>query len=84
MSLDRGGIAPAETIGDLRRNGRRLGLTCTGCSRFRYMKDARFPDTVTVTAIALALRCARCGSPDVLTAAVARCSTTGHWPAERS
>lgn len=72
------------TIADLRRTGKRLGLRCGHCSRFRYMRDSRFAEADNIAELAKRMRCARCGSENVNTEAVAKDPATGFWPAESS
>ncbi len=84
MTEDNGAKAEPVTIGDLRESGKRLGLRCQLCSRFRYLGDRRFDESAVITRIAETLRCARCGSPDVETFSVSRSSINGYWPAESS
>lgn len=72
------------TISELRKAGKRLGLLCRHCHRFRYLNDSRFADAEAVAKIAKKLTCARCGSTEVETFAVSRDPKTGYWPAERS
>ncbi|SHM03092.1 hypothetical protein SAMN05444272_1605 [Roseibium suaedae] len=78
---------PAETaitIGDLKSRDQRLGINCNYCGRFRYMADSSYRPSTVVAGIAGSLTCARCGSDDVETFAVARTEKHGYWPAERS
>ncbi|WP_417688971.1 hypothetical protein [Roseibium sp.] len=72
------------TIEDMRQRGLRLGFRCDHCSRFRYMADRRFEAETVVSAISESLTCARCGSTEIETFAVARHEASGYWPAESS
>ncbi|MBD8890063.1 hypothetical protein [Roseibium litorale] len=72
------------TIGELKSRDQRLGINCNYCGRFRYMADNQFRASTVVAGIAGNLTCARCGSDDVETFAVARTEKHGYWPAERS
>lgn len=73
-----------RTIADLAPSDQRLGLTCGYCGRFRYLRHTNFPGSAEISAIATELKCARCGSDDVVTRAIARDAKSGYWPAEFS
>ncbi len=83
-NADDGADDPDLTIGDLARSGRRLGLYCTACGRFRYMKADHLAADQNVRALAKGLSCIRCRSVDVATRPVRRDAQSGYWPAESS
>jgi predicted adenine nucleotide alpha hydrolase (AANH) superfamily ATPase len=68
----------------LEENGQRLGIICAHCSRFRYLKSARYAASLTLAALSASLTCSRCGSEDVKAIAVSRDPDNGFWPAEHS
>ncbi|WP_420411200.1 hypothetical protein [Roseibium sp.] len=72
------------TIGTLEESDRRLGIICGHCSRFRYLKSARYAADLTLSALGASLTCSRCGSDDVQAIAISRDPENGYWPAERS
>lgn len=72
------------TIAELTSTGRRLGIRCDSCGRFRYMNAARFDPDRKVSDLSKDLSCSQCGSRDVRAVAVSRDPKTGFWPAEHS
>lgn len=78
--------SPTEdpTIEALLDSNRRLGIVCSHCSRFRYMKAARYALDQKLSEVSASLTCSRCGSDEVNAVAVGRDAETGFWPAERS
>ncbi|MFN4011402.1 MAG: hypothetical protein ACK4K8_15740 [Pannonibacter sp.] len=73
-----------RTLADLLDAGHRLGVTCSACHRFRYLREARLDETLSLTALSAGLRCAACGSEDISLTEVTRDPVSGKWPAERS
>ena len=72
------------TIAELKAAGLRLGMTCHGCNRFRYLALNRSEDDTVVEEIGATLICSRCRTREVTTAAVHPDAKTGFWPAEFS
>jgi hypothetical protein len=73
-----------QTMGELRATGRRLGMRCTGCARFRYLGMDRYGDESVVAEIGKTLICARCRMRGLEVMAVERDKTSGLWPAEHA
>ncbi|WP_106755278.1 hypothetical protein [Pannonibacter carbonis] len=73
-----------RTLADLLDAGHRLGVTCAACHRFRYLRETRLDETLTLSALSAGLRCATCGSNEITLTEVARDPANGKWPAERS
>lgn len=72
------------TLEELADNGRRLGIVCEDCGRFRYMKTTRFASQRTVSSLSGELTCSQCTSENVRAVPVSRDPQTGFWPAEHS
>jgi Zn finger protein HypA/HybF involved in hydrogenase expression len=73
-----------ETIEMLETSDRRLGIMCSHCARFRYLKLTNYALEDTLSSLTRSLKCSRCGSEEVEAVAVERDDKTGYWPAERS
>ena len=70
------------TIGEVRTSGRRLGMYCQACNRFRYLALDRYEDGTLVGEIGKTLICSRCRSKGVEAKVIERDPKSGFWPAE--
>jgi DNA-directed RNA polymerase subunit RPC12/RpoP len=73
-----------ETVEMLETSDRRLGIVCSHCSRFRYLKLTNYALEDTLSSLTKSLKCSRCGSDEVEAIAIERDEKSGYWPAERS
>ncbi|WP_428526808.1 hypothetical protein [Roseibium sp.] len=84
MTLSPAKAQTDETIEMLETSDRRLGIVCSHCSRFRYLKLTNYALEDTLSSLTKSLKCSRCGSDEVEAIAVERDEKSGYWPAERS
>jgi len=84
MTLSHAKTKTDETIEMLETSDRRLGIMCSHCSRFRYLKLTNYALEDTLSSLSKSLKCSRCGSDEVEAVAVERDEKNGYWPAERS
>ncbi len=84
MTLSPAKTKTDETIEMLETSDRRLGIMCSHCSRFRYLKLTNYALEDTLSSLSKSLKCSRCGSDEVEAVAVERDEKNGYWPAERS
>jgi hypothetical protein len=84
MTLSPAKAQTDETIEMLENSDRRLGIVCSHCSRFRYLKLTNYALEDTLSSLTKSLKCSRCGSDEVEAIAIERDEKSGYWPAERS
>lgn len=72
------------TVSELKQSGRRLGMRCLGCNRFRYLGMDRYEDETVISEIGKTLICRRCRMRNLDVMIIDRDAETGFWPAEYS